>query len=334
MASSALILAGAVAKGAFEAGALSVLAERADLSIQRVVGASSGALNGALFAAGLRTGGPAEAAAQMVEIWRDEASWRDVFTVNLKDIFQLRGAGTHGHVLGLMESAREKLHGEGAHAVELRIVLTDLTGQVGSINGQPATTFGNVRCFRDADFDSKDSWNVICRTALGSAALPIVYAPVDVPHVGPCLDGGILNNTPVKQAISGGDVHRIIVVCAHPRLVRAPTDARGLTLASEFVDILINERLYRDLRDAYDVNRLVDQLEGLRSTGQLSDEAMSTISALKPWRKIEIVEIRPSEPLPGSAIAGFGDRTLRERYIEMGAEAAIAALSRIAGSSA
>ncbi len=329
MASSALILAGAVAKGAFEAGALSVLAKRADLSIRRVVGASSGALNGAVFAAGVRTDQAVEAAAQMVEIWRDEASWRDVFTPNIKDIFQLRGAGTHGHVLGLMRSAREALRSIGTRPVELRLVLTNLTGQLGSINGQPATTFGNVRSFRDGDFDSEESWNIICRTALGSAALPIVYAPVDVPSVGPCLDGGLLNNTPVKQAL-GGDVDRIIVVCAHPRLVRAPTNARGLTLASEFVDILINERLYRDLRDAYDVNRFVDQLEALRIEGKLTEEATRAVSALKRWRRVDIIEIRPSEPLPGSAIDGFGDRSLRERYIELGADAAAAALPRIA----
>src|SRR5215468_7254604 len=46
----AVVLAGAVAKGAFEAGAIRALAD-ADVQVLRVIGASSGALNGTVLAA-------------------------------------------------------------------------------------------------------------------------------------------------------------------------------------------------------------------------------------------------------------------------------------------
>jgi predicted acylesterase/phospholipase RssA len=53
---TALILAGAAGKGPFAAGALSEIARRTDFNVRCIVGTSSGALNGALYAAGLRVG--------------------------------------------------------------------------------------------------------------------------------------------------------------------------------------------------------------------------------------------------------------------------------------
>ena len=54
---SALILAGAVAKAAFQAGALEIIAAAA-LPIARVCGTSAGALNAAVYAAGIHAGAP------------------------------------------------------------------------------------------------------------------------------------------------------------------------------------------------------------------------------------------------------------------------------------
>ncbi len=49
----AVILAGAVTKGAFEAGALEVIAARG-VAVQRIVAASSGAFSAVAYAAGVR----------------------------------------------------------------------------------------------------------------------------------------------------------------------------------------------------------------------------------------------------------------------------------------
>src|SRR5688572_4599861 len=71
---AALVLAGAAGKGPFAAGALSVLAEERRLNVRVVAGASSGALNAAVYAAGLRAGAPDEAATMLTELWQKEAS--------------------------------------------------------------------------------------------------------------------------------------------------------------------------------------------------------------------------------------------------------------------
>jgi NTE family protein len=327
---TALILAGAVAKGAFEAGVLSVLANRrGEFPISRVVGASSGALNASIYAAGIRAGRQEEAAAHLAELWRVRGGWHDVFKWSLGDVLHLRGAGTHGDVLELMNEAVGGWFGGERHAVELRIALTDLTGEQGSIGAHRATTFERIRAFRDDDFDSPAGWERIARTAIGSATLPVIYAPVDVPGVGPCLDGGLVNNTPIKQAIDGG-IARVIVVSAHPEVLTPPTSLEGLALVGEFIDILINERLYRDLHEAASINDQVKQLDGLLTAGRLTPEGAAAVKETLGWRPLEIIQIRPETPLGGNAISGFSDPRLRAEYIEAGRARATKVLERLA----
>src|SRR5437879_4895591 len=86
----AVILAGGIAKGAFEAGALEVLTARG-LQIGSIVATSSGALNGALLAAGVRSGRAAEAGRRLVALWQDHASWWRIFRVSARDALGGRG---------------------------------------------------------------------------------------------------------------------------------------------------------------------------------------------------------------------------------------------------
>jgi NTE family protein len=264
---TALILAGAVAKGAFEAGVLSVLAEyRERLGISRVVGASAGALNAAIYAAAIRAGREQDAAARLAELWRESANWHDVFRWSLGDMVRLRGAGKHGRVLELMNEIVKDFYAEARRPVDLRIVLTDLAGRTGNIGTDPATTFENTQQFANEQFDTPEGWQDIAKTALGSAALPFLFAPVEVPHVGWCLDGGLVNNTPIKYAIEGG-CDRIIVVSAQPACT-APASFEGIDLAGEVIEILINERLYRDLHQAASINEQIAKLDALVTTGE------------------------------------------------------------------
>ena len=87
---TAVVLAGGVAKGAFEADALDVLAD-AGVAISQVVGASSGALNATLLAAGIRAGRVRDATRRLMELWREDAGWMQVFHVSLRDILSRTG---------------------------------------------------------------------------------------------------------------------------------------------------------------------------------------------------------------------------------------------------
>src|SRR4029079_18461950 len=99
---NALILAGAVAKGAFEAGALSVLSARG-LKVHRIVSSSAGSLNAVVFAAGIRVGRAAEAAQSLVDLWSDYATWDHVFAPSLTGLMTGRGLSKTDKVRDLLE---------------------------------------------------------------------------------------------------------------------------------------------------------------------------------------------------------------------------------------
>jgi NTE family protein len=326
--STALILAGAVAKGAFEAGVISVLAERREeLAIRRVVGASSGALNGAIYAAGIRAGREQDAAERLDQLWRERGGWHDIFKFSLSDAIHLRGAGTAKEVCALMDKAVEGWVFDRRRHIDLRIVVTGLRGELGKIGDHDATTYEHVAKFGDQDFETATGWERICRTAAGSASFPVIFAPADVPGVGPSLDGGIVNNTPIKWAIEGG-IERVIVVSPHPEVLAEPKTFGGADLVGEFVDILINERLYRDLHEAASVNERLARIDGMVRAGRLTPAGADAVRETFGWHTLEIIQIRPKTPLEGTAFTAFGNADLRSAYLRQGRERAVEILGR------
>lgn len=323
--STALILAGAVAKGAFEAGVLAMLAEHG-IAVARVVGASAGSLNGAVYAAGIRAGKEKDAADRLVQLWRDRADWFDVFKLSLGDLLAGRGAATMQKVMDLLRNVTSGLTPQPDRHVDLRLVLTALRGTTGKIGSEKATTFEHVAHFSDTDFDSPEGWSRICEAAVASASFPIAFVPREVERVGPCLDGGIVNNTPVKWALEGGGIDRVIVVTPNPKEITATEPFEGRNLLGHFIDILINERLYRDLREAESVNDRIRRLDDLVQAGRLSPDGRDAVRGAYSWRPLEIIQIRPAETLAGNAFAGFSDPGMRAEYIEAGIQAAKKAL--------
>jgi predicted acylesterase/phospholipase RssA len=86
----AVVLTGAATKGAFEAGVLDVLAERR-LPVTRIVAASSGALNGVAYAAGVRACRERSAAKELVALWETRGGFCDVVRPSLRTILARRG---------------------------------------------------------------------------------------------------------------------------------------------------------------------------------------------------------------------------------------------------
>ena len=326
---TALILAGAVAKGAFEAGVLDVLSQHLEhIPIVRIVAASSGALNGSIYATGIRYGSEHLVAGRLVEMWLHDANWHNVLKVSPLDILHGVGVGTGQRLLPLMQAAVASLPIVHRKQVELELVLTALQGGVGNIDGQRATTFEHVASFRDEHFDTELARAQVFHTALGSGAFPLLFAPVDVPGVGLCSDGGVVNNTPIKRAIEGSGVERIIVVTPEPLNLPAPEPLRGAKLVTQLAEILINERLYRDLRDAEAINGYLSKLDELADQ-RVPLDVIEKVKAIFGWVPLEIVQIRPPRPLDGSAFSAFSNTAQLRGYVAAGREAATAALSTL-----
>lgn len=330
MPNTAIILAGGVAKGAFEAGALEVLAD-ANLPVSTAIATSSGALNATLYAAGVRAGQTKEAARLGVELWLDEADWRDVFDFTAVGVLSGQALSTSDKLLKMMHRFVDPLANAPAlHPVQLRIVVAPLLGVRGQIGAQPATTFEAALAFDAASYATTEERHSIYRAAAASSAFPFVFAPVTVEGLGPCYDGGVVNDAPLRLAAECG-ADRVILITPYPLEFDLREPPEGLKLLPHLADILIHERLYRDLRDAVRVNRALAGLAELHATGVLDAQQLAAVErALGNPIAIDILQIRPETELPGSAFSGLFDRDLRVQYIEAGRRAAEAALARIA----
>lgn len=320
---------------------LDVLAS-SDLDVVRIVGSSAGALNGAAFAAACRAGRREAGAREIVDVWRDEAGFGDVFHLRPRDWLPFRGLADQKKVLGILRDS-VKVH-PPVRPINLKLIVTTLDGDVDRIGPPPgdprrgacvdapagfdATTYEHVCDFADADFDTDDGLGRVFDAAVASAALPGAFAPYRLPGVGLCIDGGATNNTPIGHALDGELGQRIdaVIVIAPTVELRPPVgDLAGLPLAGHLVDVLINERLYRDLKLAEDLNMALDALDRLVTDGVLDARQLAAVKQALAWqeaRRTEIVRIRPLEPVPGDVLSGFWHREQREALIEIGRERA------------
>jgi NTE family protein len=329
---AALILAGAVAKGAFGAGAVETLVH-AGVRIQRIVGTSAGALNGVMLASGIRSGREKEAAKHLVQLWEDEARLHAVFDLSVPGIFGGRGIADDDKLLKLLREHVKptSVPAEKRHPIDLRIVTTPLHGVPAQMAGLPARTYEKVIAFRETDLDTASGLEQVFAAATASAAFPGAFVPKELPEIGPCVDGGLVNNTPIADALRDSEITRVFVVTPAPtQEVRDPS-LRGISLLSHLAEILIDERFYRDVRMADEVNEQLARLDALVVADILTaaqrDEVMSALG----WsnrRRIEIIQIRPREALEGNAFLGFLSSELRRKYVEYGRAAAVSALQR------
>jgi NTE family protein len=323
---TALILAGAVAKGAFEAGVLSVLAREVS-DITHIVATSAGALNGAVYAAGVRLGRAGLAAKVLDELWRERASFSNVVRPSLGAILHARGVSDASALREVVSEALQRVTRDATASatraeIELGLVTATLAGKVvSSQGGGEATTFEHLVAFRSEDFDSERGRERVREAALASAAFPFLFTPLKIEDVGACIDGGAVNNTPISYAIDGG-VARVIVVTGNPVRSVDASEFNGADLVGQIVDIVINERLFRDLHRARRINEKLTELEAVFERLGLGDGPREQIRTTLGWKPLEVVEIRPKTALRGNAFSGLRDAGLRAEYIAIGQEVA------------
>jgi NTE family protein len=324
----ALLLAGAATKGAFEAGVLHVLAER-QVPVTRIVAASSGALNAVAYAAGIRACRERRAAAELVSLWETRGGFWDVVHPSLRNILALRGFSDASKLLGLMRENIRPSGGISTAPVELHLVTAPLRGSEGTTLGEPATSYAHVVSFDGEWFDEREALDRVMTTAAASAAFPVLYAPVDLPGLGPCVDGGLVANTPIRFAYGDDDGHSIdaiLVVSPTPAFAGPPQRAlRGARLVTHMLDMLFSEWLYQDLRESRASNNRLRGLEELARRQGWSEAHLDEVREALGWDRrhvLPIVPIRPSVPLPGTLFSGFRSRTFRREYIAVGKERA------------
>jgi predicted acylesterase/phospholipase RssA/deferrochelatase/peroxidase EfeB len=304
---SALILAGAAGKGPFAAGALTAIAAHPEFEVTCVVGTSSGALNAAIYAAGLRAGDPVRAARLLFDLWEHEATWWHIFTQSQR--------------VQIVRSALAEFEGKPRRRlVQLRMVSTSLRGELTKERkyAKPTyTTFETVSVYETEQLENSACLDEIALVAVASAAIPGVFNPVRIGRER-FVDGGLVDNAPIGSALAfDKTVDHVVVVTpdpmvsfTRPRFPRFPF----MTL----VEIIVRERLTRDLDTARTFNK------DLRTLGSLVD--LRAVRKALDWRMLQFIEIRPDRATPGGAVTGFFSKAQRIENLAAGERAANAAL--------
>jgi predicted acylesterase/phospholipase RssA/deferrochelatase/peroxidase EfeB len=303
---SAVILAGAAGKGPFAAGALGVVAKHEkQFDIVCVVGTSSGALNAAVFAAGLRVDRAGEAAELLEGLWKDTANALHIATMGMR--------------INIVKRALKKfsVYPE-ARPVKLRIAITTLDGKEAFVHRRHYTTHEAIRHFQGADFATDQGIDDIARHAIASAAIPFIFAPVRLDGT-TYVDGGVVDNAPIAWALrQDEEIEDLLVITSDPRVTARPRHISRFPF-SPVLNVVLRERLTRDLFEAYSFNKELKQLEAMGVD-------MQRVRRELKWRQLRIVEIRPPQETPGSFVTGFFCKSQRVANLDAGTAAATRAL--------
>ncbi|MCB9072131.1 MAG: patatin-like phospholipase family protein [Bdellovibrionaceae bacterium] len=324
----ALVLPGAVAKGAFEAGVIDVLIEN-KIEVSRIVATSSGALNGLAFASAIRHGNEDMVRKKLIDAWVEKGSWQNSFTLNPLNFFLGRGLSSSENLVELMNGFIDENQPPGNGDIQLQIIVSAVNGIQKKIGKTPATSYEKCLHFKNNDFDTQHDLTNVFKTVSAACAFPGLFTPVSLDNLGPCVDGGVVNNAPIKYALKDSNVSRIIVVIPFPAVMKSPASLSGFSFLGHLIEILINERLFRDLNSVYALNEKCMALKKLVEEGSLSKDQCSKVLKEFKIRHVDIIEIRPTHRPKQSAFSGFFHKQDRVELVEEGREAARAALPAI-----
>lgn len=282
----ALVLSGGGSKGAFQLGALEVLAE-AGITYDCVAGVSVGALNGTMVAC--------DRLERLGTLWR---------TIERRDVYR----GTWPWVLFKVLAGRKGLY-DNTPLLELirREVdpeAIDMPLEIGVVkleSGNYLTIAPSSPRFEELVF--------------ASTTIPIIWPPHEIGGES-FVDGGLRNITPLGDVI-GHNPRRIVIITTEPRdkppASRSPSTI--IDVAQRSLAIVLDETFQNDIRTFLRINRLVRQAEAEGVTLRRANG--------KPYRFYEHLIIEPEEPL-GSGL-DF-DRAELDAWIQAGREAAQRAL--------
>ncbi len=279
----ALVLGGGGARGAYEAGALSVLLPALEQRGERpriLIGTSAGAVNVSFLAANaqLATG---ELIAEALAAW-ESMQWGDVAR-RLVSTASLRRAGAYaGEILGmsglriwslldpapLRATLRERVNFDQIEE-NIRRGRIDAAGVVAtSAHTGRSVVFHSGLASPEADFRRGIEYvatRLAEEHALASAAIPGIFPAVEVmrPHDarGWYFDGGTRLNTPIKPALQLG-AERVVVVAVTPVANGAehladPQRPDALAGAAQILIGLLDDQLAGDVQTLASINELV-----------------------------------------------------------------------------
>jgi NTE family protein len=337
----AVVAAGAGARGAFEAGALSVLVtwlEKQRLRPTVFVGTSAGAINATLLAATAHLPA-AESGKHLLEFWRSLAV-RKVFHSPLRS-----GPGTfatylgqlvgRAHVVSLLDTSPlvgfaektftglgEELQSNvaGGKVDALAVAATDANERTSVFADlAPGIPLPPANLARAIDYRAT---TVGYKHVLASSAIPILFRPIDINGVY-YTDGGVRLNVPLAPAVALGAT-RVVVVATHPESYppapRVVAQSRPPDIVDSVAGILgslLADRMVEDLHtldtlnmhpDPPSVRRIPRLFVGPSTRHEIGELAARLYAERHRGRRvIRELDFRLAHALLGRAEKGDGD---------------------------
>ena len=343
----AVVLSGAAARGAFQAGALAELIpalERDGLAPTVWLGTSAGSINAVLWGAAAHRGAE-RAAEEVLGVWQ-QMSAEDVYRPLLP--FSLARTGLQyaaGAVLGVgpgstsmldtaplrRTAANELRTGQLATNVAdgvltaVGVVATRMPTGQGSSGSSGGASSGRSVLFLDetqaGDYrgDPDRALDVVRGHlnpghVVASSAIPVAFPPVQIiePELaaGWYMDGGVRLNTPLHPAVGLGAT-RIVVVSATATTYGQPPPPDPTSQTPDIADAAA-QVMHSALAD-----RTTEDLDSLRRTNRLVAQMSAagrpdllTGSSGRPYRQIDVMAVSPPPGEMGRLAAGvLGRRT-------------------------
>ncbi len=218
---TALVLAGGGVRGAVQVGMLQVLTEHGFVP-DRIYGSSVGAVNGAAFA-----GDPTRRGVErMTETW----------TGLTRELVYPQGR-LHGPWLYFQQ--RDSVYANSG----LRAVIEE-----GVAFERLEDAVIPIEVVATSMRDGRERWftyGPVVDAVLASAAIPAVFPPVEIDGER-FIDGGVVDNVPVRRAIDGGATRIVVLLCSSP-IYKPPSSKRPVESILNALFISIHARFAREM---------------------------------------------------------------------------------------
>ncbi len=312
---AAVVIAGAGARGAYEAGVLAELLPALfpqGLGDVLLLGTSAGSINATLWARFAAPGVPlARVGEQVCQVWQANHVrnvYRPLVLSFAKRLLQLDMIGSVRGLLDTTPRNRETERNIDAAAIAKHIA----QGSVGGVGAVATTcpldgTAGRSRVFYQAPkFDAPPVEDdgaldfietpVTHEHVLASSAIPIVFPATFVNQpvraAGWYTDGGLRLNTPIRPAISLG-AKRVVVVSSNattypPRTSLPDGEPDLIDLTAQSLSVGLADGMIEDLRALKRINALVAQASHIG--GVLMNNG---VVPPKPYVHLPLVEVSP-----------------------------------------
>lgn len=342
----AVVLSGAAARGAFQAGALAVLVPALvsqGLRPSIWLGTSAGSINAVLWGGRMHLD-PTEAGREVVAIWRrmsDDDVYAPLLPVTVPRLgLQFAGGALLGRGPGttsLLDTRPLRRTGEEVLRPDL-LEANLASGAVDAVGvvatrmpaerdaDLPGTASGRSVLFLDEHSESAYAGDagraldvvrgpIRPEHVIASSAIPVAFPPVELrTPPGWYVDGGVRLNTPLHPAVGLG-AGRVLVVSATSTTYGtpgAPGPAGGspdvADAAAQVLHATLADRTTEDLRSLRRTNRLV---EAATASGR---PELLTDTAGRPYRKVPVMAVSP----PPGAMGRAADRVFRDRTRGLG----------------